>query len=205
MVIAVLRIAVDSRDRSERATNPPASQQSSAVEEIGRWLATNVGTWISAGFVASVVSWISTNFWERRKLTRGERATANANFLDASSRRWRAFADRDSAAKSGNVEMLESVKLRIVSTRDGQYAAYTAIQVLVTPATVEAALDVMNAYHSRNVNFNSPGSAPKLGNDRRSEMLAKLVECSRLDLGRAALDRKELARISRAWSSPSGT
>ncbi len=101
--------------------------------------------------------------------------------------------------------MLESVKLRIVSTRDGQYAAYTAIQVLVTPATVEAALDVMNAYHSRNVNFNSPGSAPKLGNDRRSEMLAKLVECSRLDLGRAALDRKELARISRAWSSPSGT
>lgn len=175
------------------------------MEAFWKWFAENVGTWISAGVVASIVSWFTTNFWERRKLTRGERAAAYATFLDASSRRWRAFADRDGAVKGGDTTLQEAIKPRILSTRDEQYAAYTAIQVLGSPATVEAALDVINAYDSRNVNFNSPGSAPPVGNDRRTELLATLVANSRKDLGLPPLDRKELARISRSWASPPGT
>jgi len=99
----------------------------------------------------------------------------------------------------------EAIKPRILATRDEQYAAYTAIQILGSPATVEASLDVINAYDSRNVNFNSPGAAPAIGNDRRSELLAKLVENSRKDLGLPPLDRKELARISRSWAVPTRT
>lgn len=171
------------------------------MNELGQWIAQNIGTWISAGVVASVVSWFTTNYWERRKLARGERAAAYAKFLDASSRRWRAFGDRDGAVKAGDVAAQDKVRPRIHKTRDEQYSAYTAIQVLGSPATVEAALNLINAYDSRNVNFNSPGSAPTVGNDRRSELLAVLVESARRDLGLPPLDRKELARISRSWTN----
>lgn len=167
--------------------------------EVAEWLGNNVGTWLTAGVVASVVSFASTQVWERRKLTRGERAAAYAAFLDASSRRRRAFADRDGAAKAEDADRLADAESRVVSTRYEQWAAYAQIQILGSPKAVEAALHLINAYDSQNQNFRERGSAPSVGNDRLSLLLADLVGHARRDLSLGQLNRERLKQISREW------
>ncbi|MCK3768849.1 hypothetical protein MZK47_04090 [Microbacterium aerolatum] len=80
--------------------------------------------WVSlipTAIVAAVISGLINIFWERRKLSRSEKATAYSGFLQATSKRWKAFGDRDGAAARGDAEALSRIELQLASIRDEQW------------------------------------------------------------------------------------
>lgn len=161
------------------------------IHPIWEWLS-SAGGWLTASAIVAVVAWMTGNRWERRKLSRSERANAYASFLDACSRRWRAFADRDGADPGSAA--LEEAETRVRKSRDEAYQAYTIIQILGSQAAVEAALNLLRAYDQRNKSYKDGGKTPGVGADAKAELLGKFVTVARDDLHLKALDTEKLRR-----------
>lgn len=151
--------------------------------------------WISlipTAVVAAVISGIINIFWERRKLSRTEKANAYSEFLRATSKRWRAFGDRDGARKARDEAEVERLNEHLRSIRDEQWGAYALVQIVGSPDAAAKALTLIRAFDDRNKNFINPGSGRNIGGDQRTEMQNSFVAAARKDMGLRKLNSKKL-------------
>lgn len=153
--------------------------------------------WISlipTAVVAALIAGGINIFWEKRKLSRSEKAQAYASFLQATSKRWRAFGDRDGAVKRGAEEgELVSIEERLSAVRDDQWGAYAMLQIVGSSEAVKHALSLIKAFDERNRNFKNPEARRKnIAGDKRTEMQNLFVAAARKDMGLRKLDKDEL-------------
>lgn len=164
------------------------------MSEIWMWLQQS-GGWVTASALVAGIAWITGNHWERRKLSRAERASAYANFLSACSRRWQVFSDRDRA--SDESEAWHRANEDVKRLREDAYDAYTLIQILGSQKAVETALNLVRAYDQRNKSYwdrrKTPSvRTPGVGSDDKAKLLNDFVEAARKDLGLKTLDTDSL-------------
>ncbi|MDR2254905.1 MAG: hypothetical protein LBE25_02685 [Arthrobacter sp.] len=147
---------------------------------------------IPTAIVAAIISGLINIFWERRKLSRSEKAAAYSGFLQASSKRWKAFGDRDGAAASGDAELVARLDSQLAEIRDEQWGAYALLQIVGSQATAVYALSLIKAFDERNKNFRNPGTGKNIGADKKSEMQNQFVAAARRDMGLRPLDKEKL-------------
>lgn len=148
---------------------------------------------LPAAIVAAVISGLINIFWEKRKLSRPEKAAAYSNFLQASSKRWKAFGDRDGAAKRGDSQdAIVEIEKKLAGLRDEQWGAYALVQVVGSPQAMRAALAMINAFDDRNRNFRTPGSARNVGAAERTSMQNAFVAAARKDMNLRGLNKDKL-------------
>jgi hypothetical protein len=156
-----------------------------------------LGGFITGAVVTTVISIILNFYWERRKLSRGERASAYADFLSVFSKRWRAFIDRDVLEKAtGSRTTAEYVAVdeRVDTLRDDLYDAYTRIEILAPREVVALALYCLGVSDARNRQHTTAGQTRGVGNDERTEALNSFVAAARRDVGQNELDLFDLRR-----------
>ncbi|MBD4511010.1 hypothetical protein GUG71_10150 [Xanthomonas citri pv. citri] len=156
------------------------------MSDVLAWLS-QFGGWFTFSALVAVLAWFTGNGRERRKLSRAERASAYANFLDACSRRWKAFGDRDRAADDSEAWFRANEEVKRL--RDDAYGAYTLIQILGSQKAVRAALRLVRAYDLRNKSYwDRTGKTPGVGDDEKARLLAEFVAAARKDLKLRAID-----------------
>lgn len=145
-------------------------------------------------FLIAAASWFTGNRWERRKLSRNERAVAYSNFLDALNRRWAAFQDRDQLIRSSDFRRFsgsndpdlaaswDEANERVKGLREEVWSAFTIIQVLGSPASVTTAQAVVELYDRRNASYFKPKSVQGVGSDERSVAQKRFIAAARHDL-----------------------
>ncbi len=155
--------------------------------------------WVSSAAVATIAAIVVSSVWERRKLSRTERAVSYADFLGLSSQLWRSFADRDGASKRGATFETHKCNERIRALRSELYTSYARIQILGSQRVVESALAYLRLSDDRNRAFKVSG-APGVALDTRAAALATFVEECRLDLSLKPLDKFRLHKDFRSMS-----
>lgn len=139
--------------------------------------------------LVGVAGWVTGNRWEIRKLSRSERAESYVAFLDAASKRWAAFSERDRLAKKAGRDSVEvaTISRESAELRDDMYEAYCSVQILGSKRAVKAGLTLVQLYDQRNAAFfDSKKKAP--GSDVRAAALGEFVEAARADLRLKSID-----------------
>lgn len=149
----------------------------------------SIATWITSSALIALLAWVTGNQWERRKLSRTERATAYSALLSSCSRWWDSFAERDRISDRNSPEWLVANE-RVRATRHDAWDSYATIQVLGRQSVVQAAITLVRAYDKRNRAYHHGTTG--IGADSRAELLAGFVAAARKDLGLRALDRAAL-------------
>jgi hypothetical protein len=127
-------------------------------------------------------------YWEKRKLTRSDRAEAYAALLDAWSRRQRAFQQRDVATKRDDRVVADEANQLVDSTREELWLAYCRVQVLAPQEVVNAAFDCVKISDRRNHAFKNPAKNQGVGRDEQAHTAASFVAAARQDMGLKVLD-----------------
>lgn len=140
-----------------------------------------VGSWVTAGAVASLVTIATTGARERRKLVRAERIRSYAEYLATDSERWAAFAQRYRAKMSGDEASYATADERVKALRDRMYAAYCHAQVAGSEPVVKAMIDCLRVSDARQAAFHASGRRSP-GVDDRARALRALVSAARADL-----------------------
>ena len=154
----------------------------------------NTSAWLTsaaiATIVAAIVTFFSTAYWERRKLSRAELIKSIGEYLAADSERWRAFGDRDGLRKAQGLakdpaafEKFKSlpevvaVQTRIEQARDRMWSAYSHTQIVAPKRVVIAMFRCIKVSDDRQRSFNGLAKSPP--NPEHARVIRELVLAAR--------------------------
>lgn len=163
------------------------------IGDLSGWVTDN-GAWFTAGALVSLISWITGNRWERRKLSRTERIKAYSALLNSCSRWWAAFGDRDRIERNEGDAAWRDANRTVRDRRDDAYAAYTEIQIVGSQEVIGAALTLIRAHDARNKAYHQGEKG--VGADERAQKLSGFVTAARKDLKLKPVKLDQLRRTS---------